>query len=84
MVVADLNDPLDDVFEVGIIGNAKQNIGLLSRTAKHFYLLDENGVLYPGFPINATTRCTISDLFEQRTNVLVGACDDVVYAYTIQ
>lgn len=81
---ADLNDPLDDVFEVGIIGNAKQNIGLLSRTAKHFYLLDENGVLYPGFPINATTRCTISDLFEQRTNVLVGACDDVVYAYTIQ
>jgi hypothetical protein len=81
---ADFEEPLDDVFTVKLRNNSQHNIVLLSRTAKELHLLDEAGVRYPSFPIHATTRCTVSDFFGKGTDVLVGACDNTVYTYTIE
>ena len=81
---ADFDDNLDDVFGVKLWRNPKQNIALLSKTKKHLYLLDEQGVLYPNFPINATTRCTVTDFFGKGSDILVGACDNIVYTYTLE
>jgi Protein of unknown function (DUF3352) len=81
---ADFDDELSDVFGVKLWRNPKQNIALLSKTKKHLYLLDEDGVLYPNFPINATTRCIITDFFGKGSDVLVGACDNIVYTYTLE
>jgi hypothetical protein len=80
----DFDDNLDDVFGVKLWRNPKQNIALLSKTKKHLYLLNEKGALYPNFPINATTRCTITDFFGKGSDVLVGACDNIVYTYTLE
>jgi hypothetical protein len=81
---ADLEDELDDVFAVKLGDNTHYNIALLSKKQKHLHLLDATGVRYPDFPINASTRCTIADFFGKGTDVLVGACDNTVYAYTLE
>ena len=80
---ADLEDELDDVFPVKLQKNTHHNIVLLSRKQKHLHLLDEAGVRYPDFPINASTRCLVSDFFAKGTDVLLGACDNIVFAYTL-
>ncbi len=81
---ADLEDELDDVFAVKIRENTHYNIALLSKKQKHLHLLDASGVRYPNFPINASTRCTITDFFGKGSDVLIGACDNTVYAYTLE
>ena len=81
---ADIEDELDDVFAVKLRDNTHYNIALLSKKQKHLHLLDASGVRYPGFPINASTRCTIADFFGKGSDVLVGACDNIVYAYSLE
>ncbi len=81
---ADLEDELDDVFTVKLRDNTHYNIVLLSKKQKHLHLLDASGVRYPEFPINATTRCNVVDFFGKGSDVLVGACDNIVYAYSLE
>ncbi len=72
-----------DLFTIKTKNSIKSRIGTLSRAKRRIYLLDENGLPYPNFPIAGTTPFVMEDLFGENKEVLVVANGNSIYAYRL-
>jgi len=77
------DNPQDGVFGVNRPRNSKAYIGTYSNQWQSIYLFDENGTLQKGFPLVGTMPFQIIDLFNDKTEVLIVANRNMVYAYKI-
>ncbi len=65
--------------------NARGKIGLASVESNEIYLLNDNGSMYPGFPMKGSTEFLLSESFVSgRRIVLVGSKDKYLYLYSIE
>lgn len=78
------DEPLDEVFCVRFPGEDSDRIGAVSRTAGKIYLLDAEGVLYPGFPLAGHGSFFIADLYRNGRPIVVSTYGDSVYAYQLR
>lgn len=73
----------DDLFAVQLNKKDKQYIGTVDFQKNQINLLDENGKVFPDFPLAGSSRFEVVDLFNNGKNILVVANEDGIYAYNI-
>ena len=73
----------NELFAVQIGDNKNWEIGTLNFINKRINLLKNDGSLANGFPLSATTKFSIVDLFETDTKVLITALENSIYACKI-
>lgn len=63
-----------------------RKIGLVSQKDQQIYLLNSNGELYKGFPLEGTTQFSIGyfDITSSRFNLIVGGRNNFLYNYTVE
>jgi len=76
--------PQRDVLPVRVSGREKALVGTVSAKKQQIFLLQEDGKIYPDFPLAGTTRFFIADLFGNGQQILVVANGDSVYAYRVK
>ncbi|MFN7116684.1 MAG: DUF3352 domain-containing protein [Saprospiraceae bacterium] len=75
--------PQREVLGVAVPGRAKALAGTVSAAKQQIFLLQEDGSIYPDFPLAGTTRFFVADLFRNGLKILVVANGDSVYAYRV-
>lgn len=63
-----------------------RKLGLVSRQEEKIYLLNKNGKLYDGFPLEGNTQFSIGylDKRSNRFNLIVGGRNNFLYNYTVE
>jgi hypothetical protein len=61
-------------------------IGITDRSRNRIYLINTDGSLYDGFPLEGTTRFSISYFAgsDSRFNLIVGSANNFLYNYSIE
>ncbi len=75
--------PQQDVLAVQVPGHEKAIVGSVSAEKQQIFLLQNDGTIYPDFPLAGTTRFFITDLFRNGLNILVVANGESIYAYRV-
>ena len=76
--------PQREVLAVRVPGREKALIGTVSAAKQQIFLLQEDGQIYPDFPLAGTTRFFVADLFNNGQRILVVANGNSVYAYRVK
>lgn len=72
------------IFEVNTGQEGKKQIGVFSKKDSKVYLLDNYGKFHMDFPIDATTKFIVSDLFDIGGHILIaGGLDNNIFAYKL-
>lgn len=74
----------DELFSVNLNGHQHSYIATLSKEMQRIYMINEEGGLYPDFPLAGTTPFIISDLYQDGKSILVGGNQKEVYAYKLK
>jgi len=61
-------------------------IGLTDQSRNRIYLINSDGSLYEGFPLEGTTRFSIGYFAgsDSRFNLIVGSANNFLYNYSIE
>lgn len=73
----------DDVFKVDLPHEKLDYIGTYSQKLQSIYLLNGKGEVQTGFPLVGTSKFEIIDLFDEHTNTLLVANNNIIYAYKL-
>lgn len=73
----------DDVFKVDLPHEKLDYIGTYSRKLQSIYLLNGKGKVQTGFPLVGTSKFEVIDLFDEHTNTLLVANNNIIYAYKL-
>jgi hypothetical protein len=76
--------PQRELLAVRVPGREKALVGTVSAEKQQIFLLQENGQIYPDFPLAGTTRFFVADLFSNGQHILVVTNGDSVYAYRVK
>ncbi len=65
--------------------NNVKKLGIVTLNNRHIYLINADGSIYPGFPVNGTTQFSISSLMKDgRFNLLVGNLQGFLLQYDVK
>ena len=79
------NITASDIFVNSLPKDNTYKTGVFCEDMQKIYLLDNNGEVYKGFPLNATTPFVITDLYGTKDNILVaGGTDKNVFTYRVK
>ncbi|MCP4440209.1 MAG: DUF3352 domain-containing protein [Aureispira sp.] len=73
----------DDVFQVPLPHEKFDCIGTYSQKLQSIYLFNGKGQIQPGFPLVGTSKFEVVDLFDEHTNTLLVANNNIIYAYKL-
>lgn len=74
-----------EIYIVRAVGDDVVKIGAFCAASQELYLLEKYGKFHADFPIKASTRFTIADLYDSGENILIaGGLDRNVFAYKVE
>lgn len=73
----------DQIFKVVLPNNEDTAIGILNKQAEKIYLLNQDGSVYPGFPLAGTSTFEIVDLLGDGRAILVVNNSDQIQTYML-
>ncbi|MCP4312747.1 MAG: hypothetical protein GY790_15905 [Bacteroidetes bacterium] len=81
-----VRDRISEMPEIYKFSAADTKIGITDRSRKRIYLINADGSLYEGFPLEGTTRFSIGYFAgsDSRFNLIVGSANNFLYNYSIE
>jgi hypothetical protein len=73
-----------EIFPIKLVNKDKSYIGSYDLQTKKLWLIDANGVLQSGFPLEGTGKFQVLDLFKDNSNTLVVANGKQIFAYKLK
>ncbi len=81
-----VKDRISEMPDIYKFSAADIKIGITDRSRKRIYLINSDGSLYEGFPLEGTTRFSIGYFAgsDSRFNLIVGSENNFLYNYSIE
>ncbi|MDX2430644.1 MAG: hypothetical protein QNK35_06915 [Bacteroides sp.] len=81
-----VKDQISEMPDVYKFSSADIKIGITDRSRNRIYLINSDGSLYEGFPLEGTTRFSIGYFAgsDSRFNLIVGSANNFLYNYSIE
>ncbi len=81
----EFNEPIKQAPLFFTFPDSTQKIGVVSEASNELYLINADGSLYKGFPLQGKTLFTIGDMNnEGRYNLITGSSDNSIYNYQLE
>jgi hypothetical protein len=81
-----VRDKISDMPDMYKFSASDVKIGITDRTRNRIYLINPDGSLYEGFPLEGSTRFSIGYFAgsDSRFNLIVGSANNFLYNYSIE
>jgi len=81
-----VKDRISDVPDIYKFSASDVKIGITDRSRNRIYLVNSDGSLYEGFPLEGSTRFSIGYFkgSDSRFNLIVGSGNNFLYNYSIE
>jgi hypothetical protein len=81
-----VKEGISDMPDIYKFSSSDVKIGITDRSRNKIYLINSDGSLYEGFPLEGSTRFSIGYFkgSESRFNLIVGSENNFLYNYSIE